>query len=129
MPTRRIISSARSRISLPFRSEWSEIISMICSSTVMIGFRDVIGSWKIMAISRPRMLRSSASVISRTFCPLNQISPLVISPGGDWISCRIASAVVVLPAPVSPTNPSALPSSSCMLRWLTAWTTPESVSN
>ena len=33
------------------------IISMIWSPTVKSGFRLVIGSWKIIAISRPRMAR------------------------------------------------------------------------
>ena len=37
-------------------SRWAWIVSTICSSIVRTGFRLVIGSWKIIAMSRPRMV-------------------------------------------------------------------------
>ena len=40
---------------------WARIVSTICSSIVSTGLRLVIGSWKIIAMSRPRMSRISAS--------------------------------------------------------------------
>jgi hypothetical protein len=36
-------------------SRWSRIASTIWSPTVNTGFSAVIGSWKIMAMSRPRI--------------------------------------------------------------------------
>ena len=40
---------------------WMSSGSMICSPILSTGLSDVIGSWKIMAMSRPRMLRISSS--------------------------------------------------------------------
>ena len=39
-------------------SWWSRIASISCLPIVCTGFSDVIGSWKIIAISLPRMSRS-----------------------------------------------------------------------
>ena len=39
---------------------------MICSPMRWTGFSDVIGSWKIIAISSPRSRRSSSSLAVRT---------------------------------------------------------------
>ena len=87
-----------------------------------------MGSWKIMAIFAPRMWRISASLLLSRFSPSNRISPLLILPGGFGIRRMMPSAVVVLPAPVSPTKPRDSPRPSCRFRPSTAWTTPLSVS-
>ena len=54
------------------------------------------------------------------------ISPPIISPGGSGISLRIDRAVVVFPAPVSPTIPRVSPLFSSKWRLLTASTVPPS---
>ncbi len=43
---------------------------MICRPTRCTGFSDVIGSWKIIAISAPRTRRSSSSVAFTSSVPL-----------------------------------------------------------
>jgi hypothetical protein len=48
---------ARARASRRESGSCSRIISMIWSPIVKSGLRLVIGSWKIIAISRPRMAR------------------------------------------------------------------------
>jgi hypothetical protein len=65
---------------------------------------EVIGSWKIMAISLPRMLRISASLASRRSRPAKRMAPPTMRPGGDGTSRRIESAVTLLPQPLSPTT-------------------------
>ena len=57
MPTWRNISTARSRASPAGFSWWSWIASLIWLPMVYTGLRLVIGSWKIIAISPPRMRR------------------------------------------------------------------------
>ena len=44
---------ARARASRFVIFLWARIVSTICSSTVRTGLRLVIGSWKIIAMSRP----------------------------------------------------------------------------
>src|SRR5262245_19417929 len=48
----------------------SRIASAICSPTVKTGFNEVIGSWKIIAISLPRILRICEGDRVRRFLPL-----------------------------------------------------------
>ncbi len=52
---------ARVRAIFGVISRWAMIVSIICSSMVSTGLRLVIGSWKIIAMSRPRIDRSSSS--------------------------------------------------------------------
>ena len=75
---------------------------MICSPIVRTGLSEVIGSWKIMAISRPRMRRISSSERSSSSRPSKRMEPCVRAvPDG---SSRItASADTDLPEPDSPT--------------------------
>ena len=54
MPTRASRSAAICHASLLPLSWWSMIASAICLPTFMTGFRLVIGSWKIIAMSLPR---------------------------------------------------------------------------
>ncbi len=49
---------------------WSRTASAICSPTVNTGFSEVIGSWKIIEISLPRIFRIWGGGSSRRFLPL-----------------------------------------------------------
>ena len=49
--------------------------SVICRPILSTGLSEVIGSWKIMAISRPRMRRISSSVSPRSSRPPKRIEP------------------------------------------------------
>src|SRR5207344_2830564 len=69
------------------------------------GLSEVIGSWKIIEICRPRIFSISRSLFLSRSWPSKRISPLTISPGGDGIKRRIDSEVTLLPQPVSPTMP------------------------
>ena len=110
MPTSRSISTARSRASFWLTFLWSLTCSAIWSPTVNTGFRLVSGSWKIIAISLPRILRISPSGSDRTSRPSNQTSlPAPISAGGMSSRRMIVSAVTLLPDPDSPTMPSVWP--------------------
>src|SRR5581483_2300378 len=60
MPTRPSSSRVRSYAS-PRGTPWASSASATCSPTLSRGFSDDIGSWWIIATSRPRMLRSSRS--------------------------------------------------------------------
>ena len=71
--------------------------------TVLRGFSDEYGSWKIICISRRRSF-SRAPLAVAISSPSNLIEPLVGS-----ISRRISRAVVDLPQPDSPTIPSVSP--------------------
>ena len=75
--------------------------SRIWRSMVISGFSDVMGSWKIIAISRPRTDRATAG--SRMSRPRQRIEPRMIRPG-VCTSPRTASAVTLLPEPDSPTT-------------------------
>ena len=63
---------------------------------------------------------ASGSAIRSTQLPLTEMLPWVTTPGGDWIRFRMASPVVVLPAPVSPTSPRVSPFRIFRSRPLTA---------
>ena len=82
---------------------------MICVPIVSVGLSDVIGSWKIIAISRPR---TSSSFLSESFVrsrPSNITEPETIFAGGFGIRPMIESAVTDFPQPDSPTIPSVSP--------------------
>src|SRR5262245_29758172 len=80
------------------------------------GFRDEIGSWKIICI-RGRFFRSASPLSLVRSSPSNTTLPDV--GGGSWI---IARAVVDLPHPDSPTRPNVSPSRMSRLTSETAWT-------
>jgi hypothetical protein len=77
------------------------------SPTVIAGFSDDIGSWKIIATRRPRICTRSRGGRSRSETPSSMIRPVVTAPLGN--SPRIARAVRLLPEPLSPTSPTASP--------------------
>src|SRR6184192_3002698 len=81
-----------------------------------------------MAMSFPRMSRTSSPGIVTMSVPLNRICPPVMRPG----SCtrrRMESAVTLLPQPDSPTMPRVSPGCKSKLTPSTALTTPSSVKN
>ena len=57
--------------------------------TVITGLSEVIGSWKIIEMSLPRMRSISASVRSSRFVPSSRTAPPAIRPGGLEIRRRI----------------------------------------
>ena len=89
----------------------------------IMGFKAVMGSWKIMEIRLPRMACIWGSFMSRRDSPLKRMLPLRISPVRSGNSRSTERAVVVFPAPVSPTSPRVSPFSSCRFTPLRAWTT------
>jgi hypothetical protein len=90
-------------------SLWRRIASAICSPTVMTGLRLVMGSWNTMAILSPRIAWIRASFIPMMSSPWKRMEPLRIRPVLLGRRRRMLRAVVVLPAPVSPTRPMVLP--------------------
>ena len=121
MPTRSSTSAARSMACSRFTSRCSRTASAICLPTVIVGFSDVSGSWKIMPISLPRMCRRSASLSLLMSVSLSRMLPPTIEPpvGSRFM---IDSAVMVLPQPDSPTMPSVSPGSTYSEMSSTAWT-------
>ena len=109
-------------------SKWRRSVSVICVPIVSVGFSDVIGSWKIIAISRPRMSSSSRSFSpsgpGRRTAPRRE----TIFAGGFGSRPMIESAVTDLPQPDSPTMPSVLPLLDREAdRRRRRWTTPSRV--
>ena len=109
MPTRRISSSARSRACRRLWPRRTRGPSAIWSPTRMTGFRAVIGSWKTIAISRPRSSpRAIRRARARSVAVEDDLAP------GDRARGRgsrptSARSAIVLPEPDSPTRPSASP--------------------
>jgi hypothetical protein len=80
-----------------------------------------------MATLSPRISISCFSVMASTFSPESHISPPFIRPWGSGTKFKMDKAVVVLPAPVSPTSPSVLPGAITMSMPFTADTTSSSL--
>ena len=101
------------------------------------GLNEDIGSWKMSAISAPRIDRISAPfgsswARSTTAPPRSRpsgrwkwISPSTIRPGRSTMR-RIDLAVMLLPQPLSPTIPSVAPGAISKLTPSTALTVPSS---
>ena len=92
---------------------------MIWRPIVSTGFRLVIGSWKIIAISRPRIRRSSWSESFNRSRPPNLAVPATARPARGRMPSN-ASAVTLLPQPDSPTMPSISPGATVNEMSLTA---------
>ena len=102
MPTSVSSSIARARDFASSMPRWMVSGSVICSPILSTGLSEVIGSWKIIAMSRPRILRISSSVRPSSSRPPKRTEPLVRAvPAGR--SCMTASADTDLPEPNSPT--------------------------
>ena len=76
---------------------------------VSTGLSEVIGSWKIIAMSRPRISRISSSVRSRRLRPWNRIRPPTMRPAGFASRRMMASEETDLPQPDSPTSATVSP--------------------
>ncbi len=89
-------------------SRWTRIASISCLPTLKNGCSEDSGSWKIIAMSLPRILRSWSSFIWMRSLPSNSIFPSTWAP---WVrvSPSVVSEETVLPEPDSPTIPSVLP--------------------
>src|SRR5690348_15342447 len=99
--------------------------SATCHPVRYTGLSDVIGSWKIIAISFPRTSRISSSVFLVRSWPLNTTLPPTILPGR--CSRMMLSAVTDLPHPDSPTMPRVSPGFSSKETPSTALTMPSLV--
>src|SRR6266702_177049 len=125
MPTRPSSSTARSvAAALETVLSWARIISVICQPTLYSGCRLVSGSWKITAMSLPRICCSDRVSRPTRFTPsktaLPEICPPGVSPSRLWVS-------TVFPLPDSPTIPSVRPRSTANETPRTACTTPSAV--
>src|SRR5262245_564827 len=109
MPTSSSSSIARFRPSRLDRPEWASRTSPICRPMRWTGFSELIGSWKIIAISLPRTARSSRCLSPISSRPSSWMLPETSAP---WRRPMSESAVTLLPEPDSPTNPSDSPAAS-----------------
>ena len=78
----------------------ARIASAICGPTRIVGFSDRAGSWKIIATSWPRCLRSSLGPSPISSVPLSTADPDTWALRGS--SPMIARELAVLPDPDSP---------------------------
>ncbi len=103
-------SSSTARVSAALRSipKCVSSGSRSCRPTVSTGFRLVIGSWKIIAISRPRIRRISSSESPIRSRPWKTALPATARPARGRMPIS-ASDVTLLPQPDSPTMPSVSP--------------------
>jgi hypothetical protein len=108
-------------------SKWRRIVSISCVPIVRVGFSDVIGSWKIIAIRRPRTSSICRSESFVTSVPSKMIEPDTIRAGGFGSRPMIESAVTDFPHPDSPTMPSVRPRSTEKETPSTARTSPSRV--
>ena len=100
------------------------IASTIWSPTVNTGFSAVIGSWKIMAMSLPRIFRKSFGSAPINSLPSKVTLPVTTADLGS--SPMMASEVTDFPEPDSPTTASTSPGRTSKLVPRTAVTSPSS---
>src|SRR6266852_4276823 len=115
MPTMPSSSTARRRASTGAIPRWISSPSVSWRPIERTGLREVIGSWKIIAISRPRTRRISSSERRRRSRPLKKIWPPTIRPAGPATRRMMLSALTLLPQPDSPTSVT-----KCVWRFLTS---------
>ena len=126
IPTAFKSSSARAFATLTVTSRWSWTASTSCFPIVCTGFSDVIGSWKIIDISSPRIFRSWLGLDVSRSVPFHSASPLEIVFRLE-LRPMIVRQVTLFPEPDSPTIPSVCPFSTENETPSTALTTPSSV--
>src|SRR6267143_1133739 len=90
------------------------------------GLREVIGSWKTMAIRAPRTRRMASGSLASRSSSSKRMRPAATRPGGGT-SRMMDSEVTLFPQPLSPTSPSTSPLSIEKLTPSTARRTPSSV--
>ena len=91
------------------------------------GLSEVMGSWKIMEMSLPRIACMDFSGKSSKFSPLRRMRPSTMRPGGSGTRRMIDSAVTLLPQPLSPTMARVLPADTLKDTPSTAKASPSSV--
>src|SRR5262245_5322465 len=128
-PTSVRSSMARARDRAGDMPRWISTVSVSCRPTESTGFNDVIGSWKTMPISRPRILRISSSETASRSRPLKRIWPPTIRPAGCATRRITDSALTDLPQPDSPTSATVSPALTSQETPSTARTTPAPVRN
>ena len=126
MPTAFSSSSARARACFFETSSCRRIASASWSPILCTGLRLVIGSWKIIAISLPRISRSRRGLAVSRSSPFHNAVPEDIAVRFGF-SPMIVRQVTLLPEPDSPTIPSVWPLSTENETPSTARTTPSSV--
>ena len=104
MRTRSSNLMASALAALDERPRCRESDSPSCAPMVMTGLRLLIGSWKIIAMSRPRSFSISVSGRSSRSRPARRMRPETRAKGGS--RRMIESAVMLLPEPDSPTRAS-----------------------
>ena len=102
----------------------SSSTSAIWLPMVSTGLSEVIGSWKIIAMSLPRTARIASSLSASRSTPASLTVPPAMRPGGSGTSRISDSAVMLLPQPDSPTIASVSCGASVKLTPSTALTTP-----
>ena len=122
------ISAARARASRRETPSCSRTVSPIWRPVVSTGLRLVIGSWKIMLISLPRIARKSRFFSDRRLRRSNCTSPMTLA-GGSFRSRRIENAVTDLPQPDLPKRATVSPAPIEKERPSTARTVPSGVRN
>ena len=128
MPTRSISSTARSRAAGLLIFSWARICSTIWSPIRCTGLSEEIGSWKIIAISLPRIRCSSCSEAVVSSVSLSLADPPKRELGDRVRPIRVIT-VTDLPEPDSPTIAKTSPRSSVNDTSSTARTRPSSVWN
>ena len=115
--------SVLARASLPESPRCWRSTSATWKPTLNTGFRELIGSWKIIEISAPRSARSSRAGVCSRSLPLKIIRPRALAFPGN--KPRMESAVTDLPLPDSPTSATVLCSGISKLTPFTAGTVPK----
>ena len=93
-------SRAAARLIFRARSRCARIASAICGPTRIVGLSDRAGSWKIIATSCPRCLRSSLGPSPISSVPFSTADPDTSALRGS--RPMMARELAVLPEPDSP---------------------------
>jgi hypothetical protein len=91
------------------------------------GLSELIGSWKIMAMSRPRTSRIAGSLNAIRSSPPSNGRERGSMPSGGVSRRRMARAVTLLPQPDSPTRQSVRPCATANETLSTTVTSPNAV--
>ena len=103
---------------------WCLMASTICLPTCLVGFKQVIGSWKIIETSLPRRRCISFSLAFTMSCSPRRTAPWGMRAGGMGFNFITVWAVTLLPQPDSPTMASTSPSCRENVTPRTAFTSP-----
>src|SRR6266498_605764 len=126
-PTSESSSTARARDWEAVMPRWISTVSVSWRPTDSTGLSDVIGSWKIMPMSLPRIRRISSSERARRSRPLKTMRPPTIRPAGAATRRITESALTDLPQPDSPTSATVSPARTSQDTPSTARTTAPEV--